>query len=95
MDRLQRTFKSSQTYQATRDGKWSFKASSADTRTKVIVIQNNIHKYSVSAMCKVLQIPRSTYYYEAKEKTKDTTLETTIIKIFKYQDILSHNLSLM
>ena len=34
-------------------------------------------------MCKVLQIPRSTYYYEAKEKTNDTTLETTIIKIFK------------
>ena len=34
-------------------------------------------------MCKVLQIPRSTYYYEAKEKTHDTTLETTIIKIFK------------
>ena len=47
------------------------------------MIQNNIHKYSVSAMCKVLQIPRSTYYYEAKEKTNDTTLETTIIKIFK------------
>ena len=34
-------------------------------------------------MCKVLKIPRSTYYYEAKEKTNDTTLETTIIKIFK------------
>lgn len=34
-------------------------------------------------MCKVLQISRSTYYYEAKPKTNDTTLETTIIKIFK------------
>ena len=33
-------------------------------------------------MCKILQIPRSTYYYEVKEKTHDTTLETTIIKIF-------------
>lgn len=34
-------------------------------------------------MCKVLQISRSTYYYEAKGRINDTTLETTIIKIFK------------
>lgn len=34
-------------------------------------------------MCKVLQISRSTYYYEAKAKLHDTTLEMAIIKIFK------------
>lgn len=47
------------------------------------MIQNNLHKYSVSAMCKVLQVPRSTYYYESKPKVYDTTLEATVIKIFK------------
>lgn len=34
-------------------------------------------------MCKVLRLPRSTYYYEAKEKICDTTIETAVIKIFK------------
>ena len=29
----------------------------------VDVIRHNAHKYLVSAMCDVLQIPRSTYYY--------------------------------
>jgi transposase InsO family protein len=31
------------------------------------VIRKNSHKYSVSAMCKVLQISRSTYYYKSSE----------------------------
>ncbi|MCC2356548.1 IS3 family transposase [Bacillus paranthracis] len=44
-----------------------FKASGADTRTKVKVVKNNIHKYSISAMCNVLQLSRATYYYEAKQ----------------------------
>jgi ribosomal protein S8 len=42
------------------------------------VIRNNAHKYSVSAMCSVLQIPRSSYYYkpepaihEDKQKLED------------------------
>ncbi len=35
-------------------------------RRKLAVICNNSHKYAVSAMCAVLQLPRSTYYYEAK-----------------------------
>ncbi|MFT9495882.1 IS3 family transposase [Anaerosolibacter sp.] len=60
-----------------------FKASSADLRTKVNVIKNNSHKYSVSALCKVLQISRSTYYYEAKEKLDESSLATAIIDIFK------------
>lgn len=47
------------------------------------MIGNNAHKYSVSAMCKVLQIPRSTYYYEAKQKPDETVLTTQIIRIFK------------
>lgn len=48
------------------DGEQHFKTSSADFRTKVNVIKANAHKCSVSAMCKVLSIPRSTYYYELK-----------------------------
>ena len=58
-------------------------ATSLDLRTKVKVIKNNIHKYSVSAMCKVLQISRSTYYYEAKQKPDESNLVTNIIDIFK------------
>ena len=47
------------------------------------MIKNNSHKYSVSALCKVLQISRSTYYYEAKEKTDESALVAAIIDIFK------------
>ncbi|MFS1511322.1 IS3 family transposase [Chengkuizengella sp. SCS-71B] len=59
-----------------------FKASSADHRTKVNVIKNNRHKYSISAMCKVLNISRSTYYYEAKENSSEDNLASTMIDIF-------------
>ncbi|WP_157886472.1 IS3 family transposase [Planococcus versutus] len=41
-----------------------FKASGADHGTKIEIIQQNQHLYSVSAMCTVLQIARSTFYYE-------------------------------
>lgn len=34
-------------------------------------------------MCKVLQIPRSTYYYKAKAKPDETELTAAIIDIFK------------
>ncbi|WP_154214758.1 IS3 family transposase [Bacillus cereus] len=44
-----------------------FKASGADTRKKVKVVKNNLHKYAISAMCDVLQLSRATYYYEAKQ----------------------------
>lgn len=47
------------------------------------MIKNNSHKYSVSALCKVLQISRSTYYYEAKEKPDESALAAAIIDIFK------------
>ena len=51
------------------------------------MIKANAHKYSVSAMCKVLQVSRSTYYYEAKRKTDESELTAAIIDIFK----ASHN----
>ena len=50
---------------------------------RVNVIKANSHKYSVSAMCRVLQIPRSTYYYEAKAKQDESELIANIIDIFK------------
>ncbi|WP_338433499.1 IS3 family transposase [Clostridium tyrobutyricum] len=59
------------------------KPSSADFGTKVNVIRNISLKYSVSAMCKVLQISRNTYYYKSKKKSTETTLISIIIDIFK------------
>jgi len=46
------------------------------------VIQNNCHKYSVSALCRVLDVPRSTYYYEAKPKRDEASLVSKIKDIF-------------
>src|SRR5699024_6305209 len=41
-------------------------------------------RHSVSAMCAVLQITRSTYYYEAKEReNREKELTKLIVKIFK------------
>lgn len=50
--------------------------------TKVNVIKANAHKYGVSALCKVLNIPRSTYYYEAKRKRDETALTAAVKDIF-------------
>jgi len=47
------------------------------------VIKANAHKYSVSAMCRVLQVNRSTYYYEAKQTPDDSELSSEITEIFK------------
>jgi len=47
------------------------------------VIRSNAHKYCVSAMCKVLQIPRSTYYYESKATESDDEITPRVIEIFK------------
>lgn len=53
-------------------------------RRKVEVLRHNVHKYSVSAMCDVLQIPRSTYYYQAKEREdNDDTIIKLIVQIFQ------------
>lgn len=47
------------------NGERHFKASSADHGTKINVTRNNAYTYSVSAMCDVLNLPTSTYYYHA------------------------------
>ncbi|SEW16313.1 Transposase InsO and inactivated derivatives [[Clostridium] fimetarium] len=47
------------------------------------MIKVNIHKYSVSAMCRVLQVNRSTYYYEASKNRNESELESAIVDIFK------------
>lgn len=47
------------------------------------MIKANAHKYSVSAMCKVLNIPRSSYYYEAKQKPQEDNLAVEIREIFR------------
>lgn len=47
------------------------------------MIKQNVHKYSVSAMCRVLKINRSTYYYESKPQPIDNSVEEAIVKIFK------------
>lgn len=49
-----------------------------------MVIQQNAHKYPVSVMCKILQVNRSTYYYESKEPSSaDDEVEQAIIRIFE------------
>ena len=34
-------------------------------------------------MCKVLQIPRSTYYYEAKERATEDDITSDVIDVFQ------------
>ena len=46
------------------------------------MIRSNAHKYSISALCKCLEIARSTYYYETKEPLDEHGLENDIIEIF-------------
>ncbi|WP_081752156.1 IS3 family transposase, partial [Paenibacillus sp. 1-18] len=54
----------------------------ADHGTKVAIIQNNRDKYSVSAMCDVLQIARSTFYYDAQERAAEDDVTEAIVDIF-------------
>lgn len=46
------------------------------------MIKANAHKYSVSAS-KVLNIPRSSYYYEARQKTQEDNLAAEIREIYR------------
>ena len=46
------------------------------------MIKSNAHKYSVSAMCRVLKLNRSTYYYESRTKNKERELNNEIKEIF-------------
>ncbi|MCM3024627.1 IS3 family transposase [Weizmannia ginsengihumi] len=56
---------------------------------KLDVIRNNAHKYSVSAMCNVINIPKSTYYYHANlrekeaHKKEEIELSKEIQRLFK------------
>ncbi|MFC7561516.1 IS3 family transposase [Paenibacillus farraposensis] len=59
-----------------------FKASRADHGTKVAIIQNNRDKYSVSAMCDVLQIARSTFYYDAQERATGDDVTEAVVDTF-------------
>ena len=47
------------------------------------MIRQNAHKYSVSAMCSVLQVNRSTYYYESNPRPADNSVEEAVVKIFE------------
>ena len=60
-----------------------FKASGADNGTKIAIIKANKDKYSISAMCKLLDISRSLVYYKYKDEKCDSDLENDIITIFK------------
>ena len=46
------------------------------------MIRSNAHKYSISALCKCLDVARSTYYYEIKSTPQEVELETEIEEIF-------------
>ena len=48
---------------AAADGGRCFKTSGADIRTKVTVIAADARRYPVSARCRILGVPRSTYYH--------------------------------
>lgn len=47
------------------------------------MIKANAHKYPVSAMCRVLQVNRSTYYYESKQHPDESGLVSEIKEIFR------------
>ncbi|PIC55921.1 hypothetical protein CSV81_17105 [Sporosarcina sp. P10] len=47
------------------------------------MIQNNRHKYSVSAMYEVLEIARGTFYYTSVNQPEDENLQNDIKKVFK------------
>ncbi len=47
------------------------------------MIKQNVHKYSVSAMCRVLQVNRSTYYYESNPRPIDNSAEEAVVRIFE------------
>ena len=46
------------------------------------MIRSNQHKYPVSALCDVLGIPRSTFYYQPLKKVVENELNQAIQTIF-------------
>ena len=71
------------TGKGTWNGGWYFKTGSADNGTKVEIILANRHKYSISAMCRKLGVPRSLVYYKKKGRKIDSKLENAVIEIFR------------
>ena len=65
----------------------SHKASSADNGTKKAIIIANSNKYSVSAMCKLLGVSRSTVYYNSQDQERTKRLW---VYCFKTQDITNY-----
>ena len=47
------------------------------------MIRENAHKYSISAMCKALNIPRSSFYYKETPRIIDYNLENAVIDEFR------------
>ena len=47
------------------------------------MIKANAHRYPVSAMCRVLQVSRSTYYYGTRQKRDESVLVSDITDIFR------------
>ncbi len=47
------------------------------------MIRADSHKHSVSAVCRVLQINRSTYYHEKKPEPGEEGLSSETAEIFK------------
>ena len=47
------------------------------------MIKANAHRYPVSAMCRVLQVNRSTYYHETRQKRDESALVSDITDIFR------------
>jgi hypothetical protein len=64
---------------AVENGERHTKASGADTGTKRRVILENMGKYSISAMSKVLKMARSTLYYKSSERETEGDLENGVI----------------
>ena len=47
------------------------------------MIRKNRHKYCISAMCNVLKVSRSRYYYEEKEPKDEALLEEAVQRAFE------------
>lgn len=47
------------------------------------MIKNNVHKYSISVIYRILQVNRSTHYYESKAKEYTDEITLKVIDKFK------------
>ena len=61
--RAERAYRAEETQPTVGDGGGRFRTSGAGIRTKVAVIRANASRYPISAQCRILGVPRSTYYW--------------------------------